>query len=67
MHTSPFSTDSVSIPSIQDMSVKFLGRVFDGLLSDRKCNVKLTAKVSESLAKIAKYALKLMFYSRQNR
>ena len=37
LHISPFSTSSGQvIPSLHDMPVRFLGRVIDGFLSDRK-------------------------------
>ena len=56
MNTSPFfiGEESNSIPSIQSMPIKFLGRTVDGSLSDRKSVKELEDKLLSGLKLIHK-------------
>lgn len=49
MDSTPFVSGEISIPSIQSMPVKFLGRVIDGSLSDRKAIEELDSKIIKGL------------------
>ena len=54
MNTNPFQVSDDIIPSIHDNPVKFLGRVIDGSLTDRKSITELTEKLQDGLALIDK-------------
>jgi len=60
VHSSPFSDEPTGnvIPSIHDMPVKFLGRIIDGSLSDRKALDELEEKLLSGLDIISKSKFK---------
>ena len=57
MNTCPFQINEENIPSIQTTPIKFLGRIIDGSLSDRKSVEELSDKLKEGLKAIDKSLL----------
>ena len=57
MYTCPFQINEENIPSIQTAPVKFLGRVINGSLSDRKSIEELSDKLRDGLKTIDKSLL----------
>ena len=57
MNTCPFQINEENIPSIQTAPIKFLGRIINGSLSDRKSVEELSDKLKEGLKTIDKSLL----------